>query len=469
MRTLKRWLMGLVLALGLSVSPQALAIDSAPDNWRWPAVLANLNSRASALDASCKLWVEAYGSAGIRAWKRCGVGATPSGVQVVDYTFSARFTNSWVGHTLACPDACLRISHAGDGSLATLGSAAVPTGPTTVFSSNSGSLSATGVLALGGGGNGSHSDYQLTCTGAVYSPDTASIKVPLYSGIWFSSLEAGYVRDTRASYNAISGTCGGADTLVYDYGTVASDCSNSWLITGVTGGRPISSGSCDCIPFRNAIIGVTAGPVCAYTPITGDPGGVGVGDIPVGTTTSGPGHTYTNSDLAQNGGAIPTTGGTDGGFATGTGGTGANGNVTPGPGTAGSGTGLGGSGGAGGGGSGSGSGNCPPGEQNCNGDGTVDAGGVPGSPSYNSSIADQPTEDSPSWIEQIQSFVSSSPAISAITGSGITASGSCTLAASVMGASVDLGFCNIPSSFFTVMSAALLIMAHLVAFFIIFR
>jgi hypothetical protein len=158
-----------------------------------------------------------------------------------------------------------------------------------------------------------------------------------------------------------------------------------------------------------------------------------------------------------------------GGMADGYGIGGAQGNVAPAPGSGGSGTGIGNGSGGSGSSPGTGSGNCPAGVQNCNGDGSPDSGSVPGVPTFDGTVDGIPSEASPTWVDQILTFMSSSPAVAAITGSGVTASGSCSLSTTVMGASVDLGFCSIPSSFFTVMSGALLLVAHLVAFFIIFR
>lgn len=477
MGTIKRIFLALLLAVGLSADVQALP----PVNgWKWVQLLDYYNSQASTASAGCMFWIEEYGTGNYRLWKRCGVSTTSSGTVRESLTL-----NGWSGTP---PDDTGYTPSPNSGIMCTLAN-------TTAFG-----CSASGGPGFGGTnyhlnsfvtnfsvdssahtisapGQDTYEKIVSSCTGARI---TGSLGPGSYSSVvgtyqWFVGQNMAGVKYSNTG--TVSSTCRAADVLIQDFGSVPTDCTTSGgVVEGNVRGYRVIAGSCSCIPRNKDITYVGAGNVCTFENVVGDPALFAASTVTSGAAVSESGYTWTNTDLSNLPSGVvglPVTGDEAGVMPSGQGSgpTGHAGSPGPTSGTIdGSGNATGSSpvtGNPTGSGGGSGSGSCT--HTNCNDDGTEDLGSVPGVPTFDSTISGQPTEDSPTWVEQVQSFASSSPIVSTITGSGITASGDCALSASVMGASVDLGFCNIPSSFFTIMSAALLLVAHMVAFFIIFK
>lgn len=459
----------IVVCLTVLLSAHLGIADPVPGTWSWGQALIKINTLSSSVTSSCRVWLEKYGTSAYRVWKRCGVGSVASGSGLSDIYFTSSAGPVVSGIAAQCvTNGCVVWGKDGSGQLTSAGRN--PVAGDGSFPANQPTCSG---LFCQGAGNGTDVEnaYSFTCTGAIIAGGAVNVQHSSPGLIY--SLSGAYLRDTSASVNTVSASCTGSDSLVYDFGEVAQTCSEGVTVSAVVGGHESTVGSCTCPPIGYAITSYVAPNSCSFKGISGDPGHI-ADPTPsvVGTQKVVAGSTFTNNDLTSMGATqIPIAGSSGtGGIADGYGITGAQGGATPGTAPGGSGPGPGGIGGTGSGsGSGSGSGNCPVGVQNCNGDGSVDVYSTPGAVTYDSVISGQPTEDSPTWVEQIQSFVSSSPVVTAITGSGVTASGDCALSTTVMGATVDLGFCNIPSSFFSVMSVALLLVAHLVAFFIIFR
>jgi len=472
MKKIRFSVLGFVLALLLSSDSPGQTVNG----WRWPQVLDYIETLWASPASGCKYWLEQYNTNYYRLWKRCGVGSTAAGTSREEIQF-----NGWSG---TIPGTVTDFTAGGT----------VTFWSSSLAATSGGVLSGTNAVATGFSWNGSPSPagtwsmpgqqvYRkdvLSCTGvSIAGSVSPTSTVPGFSSSTGHMTQPGNTnRVIGVNTGTVGGTCTAADTLDKDFGQVATDCTTSGnVVESNYHGRRVIAGSCSCIPNGFGIDEVFAGGTCIYRPIIGDPAAFGSNGASSGAA-SDPGYTFTNQDLATLPSGvvgIPVMGGGDStGSPDGYGFTGDNTHVGS-PSTTGTGFSPDGnsSGSApvtgspsGGGGSG-GSGSCT--HTNCNGDGSEDSGSIPGVPAFDSTIADQPTEDSPTWVEQIQSFVASSPIVTTITGSGITASGACELSASVMGASVDLGFCNIPSSFFTIMSAALLLVAHLVSFFIIFK
>lgn len=440
------------------------AAEPARGNWRWPAALAKVNAQAAAAAAGCVVWVEAYDVSSYRSWIRCGVAATSSGFSREEIHFGGwSGTTPKTGSDQALYPAGSGFCNFGTGLVPSICNAGNITGGVagvvTGFDLTFDTPTTAGALGHASGpGKEVYYKHVSSCTGAALTGSVAEGPYPFPGATFFFGLGGNKTRGTNTG--SIGPQCRAADVLGTDFGPIASDCTSGLTVEARLKGSLKTVGDCSCIPRGQAIVngGYFPPNTCVFVPITGDPGGIGTSDGSPGDKISTPGHTFTNQDLAGlPSGEIPTSGGA--GFPDGRGLGATAGGTAPAAGPAGSGTGLG----------GSGSGTCPVGVANCNEDGTPDAGVVPGIPSFDGTIGGAITEDSPGWVAQIQSFVAGSPVVAAISGSGLTASGSCNLAATVMGASVDLGFCNIPASFFTVMSAALLLLSHLVAFFIIFR
>lgn len=466
---LKRILVASLLAFFLSVeiSPGA---DPSFGNWKWPYALAKINAVSEIVGSTCRIWVEVYGSNSVRVWKRCGVLTTSSGVTFTSIDFAG-----WSG---------VSTGTGSDGTALPSGGSGCTWGQTGI------TVQACGVTPDGGGGGyvtGFNIVPRPTPSGFVWADGTSpgqelyTIKNSSCVGQGLSGSRGPGAFDTAPPIRfhfglsgsgtvppkyrstvvgSVAGVCKTADSLVIDFGVVAPDCNNKWLISGRTSSRAILSGSCDCIPLHHGIEAVTPGPICSFIPISGDPAGFGAGAPGgVGTTQTGTGHIFTNADLDLLGGSIPVAGSSGtGGMSEGLGFGGAGGGVSPvagGPGT--------------GGGSGTGGGGCPIDDPNCGDDGESEGGSLPGIPNYNSTYGEGDLPIVKNWIQTIRDFLSGSPIVSAISGSGLTASGSCALSASVYGSNVDLGFCSVPGELWVMMSGFTLLIAHLVGAFIIFR
>jgi hypothetical protein len=457
------FLLGVLLFVDMACPRPSPAAEPASGAWRWDQVLHKYNSMSDSAASGCIVWMEKYSTSSYRSWSRCGVSNSVSGIHYEAYFFPNSFSQPIQSAAACNAGGCSNFFNNGNGTLAN--GSTTPVGYSPVHSGQS-ITAEGGVLAWAGTSQVVHTNSYTTCSGEKSSGDDGVVVGgnPL---LWSTS---GFLRDTSTAANTLSSTCTNADTLGNDFGNVVADCHTQMTITGgPVNGRQDSLGDCGCIPVGYGIESYSEPNICHYRPLSGDPARPGSGVGSIGGTIYADGHTFTNDDLnttAEGGpGGIPITGGflpPGGGNPSGYGyPPGHNGQVTP-PiiGTGGGGVG----GGGGGGGSGGGGGTCQ--FTNCNSDGTEDVYTPPDSPTYDGSVA-APTELD--WTQQVTSFISSSPAIAAINGSGIEASGDCSLSASVYGGTVDLGFCNIPSSLFTVMSAALLSISYLVAFFIIFR
>jgi hypothetical protein len=456
-----------VFFLNLLFPAVSSSTDCAANMCSWPEVLAQFNVQSAAVGSTCRVWMENYSAENYRLWKRCGVNATSSGAKLIDVYLGGLFTGV---RPLESITAWTRYFVDGSGTLLTTVGSGSPAAPTSwsMPSNKAGSVAATtwtfGTIALG-----FTNTLTFSCVGSVLS---GTPNFSLGTAGYFASRDGAYLRDTSAANNTISATCRTADTLLFDFGSVAPSCTVSVEITALIRGRETTMGSCDCIPRGQGFTGYTSGSSCSFGSIIGDPAGAGLSTAVPGSNVTEQGHTFTNDDLNRLGGTVPSIGSSaTGGAADGYPLPGAQGTLSIPPGTNGSGPGGSGTGSGSGSGTtpGTGSGNCPAGVVNCNGDGSTDTGSVPSVPTYDSTISGGATDASPTWTDRILSFISTAPAVTAITGSSLSASGSCSISGTVMGATVDLGFCSLPSSFFSVMSAALIAVSHLVALFIIFR
>lgn len=435
------------------------------NNWSWPHALDKINTLSESIGSNCRLWVEAYGSSSYRVWKRCGVNATASSAYVKDYSFIWSGSLNVTNGSACNSSGAQRLIQNGDGTLQF--NTACPNGSLS-WSAGSVAKADGGILTWVQPDSTRFNDYGLTCVG---SSTGGTVDGVLGGNALRWSTVGAYVRDTSAAGNTVSSTCLNADSLLIDFGAVASSCDSTQSITAVVRGHEASVGSCGCIPLGFGITSYTAPNTCSVARITGDPAKVGDSSPPVGSSVSVPGDTFTNEDLASlpsGSGQIPIAGSdANGGIADGYGIDGPQGGATPTAGSGGSGPGLGGTGGTdggtGGGGTGGG-GTCE--FENCNDDGTEDIGTIPNVPEYDPGL-DTLVEDD--WVTAAQNFLSSSPLIAALQGSTVSASGSeCSFAGSAFGESFTFNFCSYGSAL-AALGTLLVVISHLAAFFIVWR
>lgn len=476
------WLLTYCGAWALDLHSALAQVDTpSQGQWRWIQALDKITKDQQTVGAGCFVWIEEYARTGTspnvvasyREYKRCGVSNTFSGNTAKIYNFpNAATVPTDTGGTTrtACFPTYSATQYSytsGLGStVTTTGGSSRVSGQFAYFGFNMAPTSSTvdcNNLSLA-----TVETKKMTCGGTAATGSVAAAPLSPSTPAWNNTDV--WLYEWTAGSNGAQATCTGGDTLMYDFGPIAQDCTATMVVRGNFNGYSAYAADCSCIPLGHVITSVTLPNTCNFAYGAGRPEVFLNHTDTLGATRTTAGQSFTNSDLnkfTSGESGIPVAG-TDpnGGFAPG--------KIDPGAGQGGWIPGMGPTGptntsdvspGHGPGGTGSGSGGtCA--STNCNDDGTPDSGSVPGTPSFDSTV-DSPDEES--WTDLITSFVSSSPVIAAITGSGIDASGgSCSLSTTVMGATVDLGFCDIPSSLFTVMSLATLAIAHLVAFYIIF-
>jgi hypothetical protein len=432
--------------------------------WSWIQVLDYENEQAALVGPNCRVWIENYTGNSFRLWKRCGVVNTASGVWLKDLTFQAGGNfPSWAGSECGAKG-CTQWSKDGGGSLQTASSG--PTPGVQFYSGAQVRIDGSNIFTFGTDAT-IKNDYQVTCTGKVVAGGVVN-QVGVGGGVALQWSSSSYLRDSSAANNTPSASCKAGDTLIRDFGDVASDCTMSLNIVSKQRGRAAVSASCGCVPIKYGIDQVFPGDVCIFRPVIGDPATLGNNNNNVGDVlTSQPGKTFTNADLARmpsgetgipvsgsdaNGGQSETYGFT--GASDSVGGAGTNGT----PGVAGV------QGGTSGG-SGGGSGSCD--SAGCLDEPTPDSGVIPGVPTYDATVTSPESSD---WVQSVRDFISGSPVMGIISGSGVTAvSGACSVSTTIFGATVDFGFCDIPSGVWTTWGVLILAVAHLMAAYIIFR
>jgi len=463
----------LVFLLGFLFSSEAAFALPSVNTWTWPQILDYTETQAASPGSGCKVWLESYGTSSYRLWKRCGVSSTSAGTSRESVNW-----NGWSGTIPGSP---------GDH----------PAGPQVCFWSVSGStlgascdisVSGTNVIASGfswassGGTAGTISNPQqqiyekivMSCVGIpIAGSVSATSTMPVRPTDYHSRTPGTTNRVLAVNSGSISSTCFAADTLVKDFGDVAGPtCTASNTVTANVRGRVARAGDCGCIPQNFGIDEYYPPNTCLFRNVVGDPASLGSNETSSGSTSS-TGYTFTNADLptlpsgvegvptfggevgAPDNWGMEGTGGHTGSAAdSGTGfkGDGNSTGSTTAPGTGSSG------------GGGSGGGTCT--SQNCNDDGTEDAGSVPGVPTYDTTITPPESGD---WVLALQDFITGSPIVSALSGSAVTASStSCDPTMSIYGRTIEFNFCTYASALATA-APFLLILSHLAAFWIIWR
>src|SRR5262249_6429066 len=98
---------------------------------------------------------------------------------------------------------------------------------------------------------------------------------------------------------------------------------------------------------------------------------------------------------------------------------------------------------------------------------TPDSGAIPGVSSFYSSVT---FPDETDLGDTIRAFITCNPNFGVISGSGGSATaGSCAVSSTTVAATVDFGFCDIPSRVWTTWGVLILAVAHLMAAYILFR
>lgn len=451
------------LFLLLSLLGMSKTAHAEPSNgtWTWMQVVDYQIKVGATVGTNCRTWLENYSGNSFRLWKRCGVNTTVAGTRFIDLTFPNGGNFNWSSSECGSKT-CTQWSKDGGGSLQTASS-----GPTTNVQFYSGApayVDSAGTFRFGTDAT-IKNDYTITCIGNIISGGTVN-QTGVGGGTALQWSSSPYLRDTSTANNTVSNTCKAADTLIKDFGNVATDCTTGGNIVSKVRGRAAIAAPCGCWPLRYGIDEVFPGDTCVFRPITGDPGSMGTNNNGLGETISSiAGKTFTNADLTKfesGEEAIPLSGSdTGGGMAEGYGYSGAAG-YTGGAGSTGTPS-IGGTIGPGG--SGGGSGSCT--TAGCLDEPTPDSGIIPGISSFDSSVT---SPDATDWVDTIRTFISGNPIVGVISGSGISAvSGSCAVSTTIFGATVDFGFCDIPSSVWTTWGVLILAVAHLMAAYILFR
>jgi len=476
------WLLTYCGAWALDLhSAFAIVDEPSQGQWRWVQALDAITKDQQTAGAGCFVWLEEYSRTGTspnvvasyREYKRCGVTNTFSGNTAKLYKFpnSATVPTTTSGGTVT---ACFPAYSATQYSYSSgLGSTVTTTGGSSRVSGQTGyfgfDMSATSsTVDCSNLSLATVETKKMTCSGGAATGSVAPAALSPATPAWNATDV--WLYEWTAGSNGAQSTCTAGDQLLRDFGPIAQDCTATMVVRGNFNGYSAYAADCTCIPLGHVITSVSLPNTCNFAYGAGRPEVFLNHTDTLGATRTTAGQSFTNSDLNKftsgesgipiegtdpNGGFSPgkiDPGAGQGGWIPNMGPSGPTGTspVSPGHGPGGSGSGTGGT--------------CA--STNCNDDGSADVGTIPASPTFNPDV-DSPDVDS--WTDAITTFISGSPVIAAITGSGISASGgSCSLSTTVMGASVDLGFCDIPSSLFTIMSIATLAIAHLLAFYIIF-
>jgi hypothetical protein len=446
----------------LGIAKTAFSAEPANGQWTWMQVVDYQNLIGATVGASCRVWLENYTGNSFRLWKRCGVNTTASGARFIDLTFPNGGNFNWSSSECGSKT-CTQWSKDGGGALQTASSG--PTINVQFYSGAESYVDAAGTFRFGTDKTVKN-DYQITCTGQIVAGGVVN-QTGVGGGTALQWSSSPYLRDTTTGNNTVSATCKAADTLIKDFGAVTSDCTTGGNIVSKVRGRAAIAASCGCWPIKYGIDEIFPGDICIFRPIHGDPGSLGNNNNGLGEFIgSQPGKTFTNADLAKWASGeegIPVAG-SGGGIAEGygftgdtewIGGAGPSGTPTVG-GTIGPS-----SGGSGGGGSGS----CT--TAGCLDEPTPDSGTIPGISSFDSSVT---SPDETDWVDTIRAFITGNPIFGVISGSGVSATaGSCAVSTTIFGATVDFGFCDIPSGVWTTWGVLILAVAHLMAAYILFR
>jgi hypothetical protein len=448
------------------------ATDPTINNWKWDQVNDRLVHDMATVGSGCKVWLETYGTNQYRSWSRCGVNSTASGIHVINYYLGHKLKLVYSNCNSGTP---MQVVLNGDGSLTVTSVTCPPTGGSFINYGQAVTVDASGVLSWSGT-DGYHNDYTTNCVGG--TTGTPTVDAPLGSGKWWSWWGP-LVQDSSTANNTLSATCTAADTLLVDFGTVTPSCTADYNYSTITQGRETVVGSCTCLPLGYGITDYVAPNACSLKRITGDPARPAAPPPSFSNNVVRlNGTTFSSTDLPNETyypNQIPVVGSDpNGGLAPGSGGTGTAGTYTPGSGVGGESGGVVASGGSGSGGSG-GTEVCPE-HQDCSGEGTPDNGFIPAAPVFDQTLPDAPSEaDYPQdWPNLLSTWWADSPFQRAVTGSTITASGSCTVAATVTGAGglsayLSLGFESIPDSIWVLWRALVVLLANIAGFMLLWR
>jgi hypothetical protein len=482
-----RFVFGSLLVLFLFGDVSAANPLPAKDNWKWAQVLDYINVRSKMSTSGCKVWLEEYTTDSYRLWERCGVSSTLSGITRESILFGGfSGTIQGTGNIAISPVYSMCTWGAANNTSVSACDVGV-SGTQTIVAGFS--YSTRTPPAAGNGSSPGQEVYEKivgSCTGTLLAGSVASGPYTALGNRYHFG--TGTTASRMNNTGSTASSCLAGDALVKDFGNVTTSCTTAGgTITATFRGRAVVAGACNCIPKSFGIDVAYPGGSCIFRNVTGDPSVFGTNAATPGSALApGSGHNFTSADILNlpsgavgipvmgddtgtpaNWGATSTASGNQGSpAATGTGFD--SGGNTTGTGSApltGAPT-SGGGGGGGGAAPGTGSGNCAAGVANCNGDGTEDAGGVPGALTFGSGVDGVPEEGD--WKQSIIDFMSGSPIVSALSSSGVSASGSCSVSGSVMGRSIDLSFCPW-ESMFNFAGGLLVLLSHIAAFWIVWK